>query len=105
MFKKSLLIMLLMAFMAPWAAAQKALPYSYGFEYSSGTAAEALATEGWTLQNCKSSTGIVSSTSYGSPHTGTYYFQFAYQSNSNQWLVSPEFATSNKKSSGRWFNN
>jgi hypothetical protein len=96
MFKKSLLIMLLMAMFAPWAVGQKSLPYSYSFEYSSGTAAEALAAEGWTLQNCKSGTGIVSSTSYGSPHTGTYYFQFAYQTNSNQWLVSPELTTSEK---------
>ncbi len=90
MVKKSLLIMLLMAVFAPWAAAQKELPYEYGFENNN------LAEEGWTLQNCKTGTGIVSSTSYGSPHTGTYYFQFQYQANSNQWLVSPELQTSTK---------
>ncbi len=82
--------MLLMAIFAPWAAVQKTLPYNYGFENNN------LAGEGWTLQNCKAGTGIVSSTSYGSPHTGTYYFQFQYQANSNQWLVSPELQTSTK---------
>lgn len=54
-----------------WADA-KALPYSYDF---SG----ALATEGWTMQSCHSSTGI----SNGA-------FRFYYNTNPPQFLISPE---------------
>ena len=93
MLKKSLLIMLLMAFMAPWAKAQQSLPYSYGFENNNLTG------EGWSKAGYNNSgTGITNGTYYGSAHTGTYYFTFKYNSSNTQeqYLISPELATSSK---------
>ena len=79
MCKKSLLMMLLLALLVPWAAnAQKALPYSYGFENND------LDAEGWTVQKTNSSTGISTS----AKHEGSYGFQFNY-SERNAYLVSP----------------
>jgi hypothetical protein len=94
MFKKSLLLMLLMAFMAPWAAmGQKALPYEYSFENNNLTG------EGWSKAGYNNTgTGITNGTYYGSAHTGTYYFTFKYNSSNTQeqYLISPELATSSK---------
>ena len=76
--KKSLLLILLMALLAPWAVAQQALPYSYGFENND------LSIDGWTLQASSSSTKI----STNAKKTGTYGFQFYYSENP-AYLVSP----------------
>ena len=71
---------------APWGGyfnqvqAQQSLPYSYGFENNN------LATDGWTTQSIAGSTGINSSAS----KTGSYGFQFYYNSNPPQYLISPE---------------
>ena len=68
---------------APWVAwAQQTLPYSYGFENND------LAAEGWTLNNMHTSTGIVTSAA----QNGTYGFQFYYNTNPPQYLISPEFS-------------
>ena len=92
MIKKSLLITLLMAFMAPWAVGQKSLPYSYDFENNN------LSGEGWTTSGAVSGTGITNNTYYGNPHSGTRYFTFKYNSTTTgqQYLISPELATSSK---------
>ena len=55
--------------------AQKSLPYNYDFSV-------ALNTEGWTKENCHSSTGISSGA-----------FRFYYNTNPPQYLISPELAT------------
>lgn len=55
--------------------AQKSLPYSYDFS-------TALDTEGWSKENCHSSTGISSGA-----------FRFYYNTNPPQYLISPELAT------------
>ncbi len=76
---KRLLLALALALLVPWAAnAQKALPYSYGFENND------LDAEGWTVQKTNSSTGISTS----AMHEGSYGFQFVY-SERNAYLVSP----------------
>lgn len=67
-----------MALLAPWAVAQQALPYSYGFENND------LSVDGWTLQASSSSTKI----STNAKKTGTYGFQFYYSENP-AYLVSP----------------
>lgn len=77
---KSLLFILLMALFAPFALhAQKALPYSYGFENNN------LAAEGWTLISSDANTGIHTS----AKHTGNYGFRFDYEE-PDQYLVSPQ---------------
>ena len=76
---KRLLLALALALLVPWAAnAQKALPYSYGFENND------LDAEGLTVQKTSSSTGI----STNAKHEGSYGFQFVY-SEQNAYLVSP----------------
>ncbi|MCR5037612.1 MAG: choice-of-anchor J domain-containing protein [Bacteroidales bacterium] len=89
MLKKSLLLMLLMALMAPWAVAQQALPYSYGFEDND------LSTDGWTTQNPSglnaSEFGIYQNSA--AAHSGSYGFRFSsyYDSGaSTQYLISPQ---------------
>ncbi|MCK8621874.1 fibronectin type III domain-containing protein [Prevotella sp. E13-27] len=84
----SLLVLLALLTGASPAWAQKALPYEYGFE-------TALADEGWTMQNCHSMTNnyqIGSTSSY----EGSFIFRFRYNTAPPQYLVSPEFSTSNK---------
>ena len=81
MFKKSLLLMLLMAVFAPWAAAQQALPYAYGFENND------LEAEGWTLVATNSSTGIYNAGS-STAYEGSYLFRFQW-SEQAAYLVSP----------------
>ena len=77
--KKHVLLLLLLALFAPWAAfGQQALPYSYGFEDND------LSVDGWTVQKTSSSTGINSQ----AKHDGSYGFQFHY-SEQNAYLVSP----------------
>ncbi len=78
---KSLLLLLLLALIAPWAAnAQQALPYSYGFEDND------LSVDGWVLSGAtSSSTGIIENAA----HTGDYGFAFFY-SEHNAYLISPE---------------
>ncbi len=71
--------MLLMTLLAPWAVAQKALPYSYGFEDND------LSADGWTTTCTSSSSGIKSG---GPNHSGTYGFAF-YYSEQNGALISP----------------
>lgn len=74
---------------APWGGyfnqvqAQQSLPYSYGFEDNN------LATDGWTMVDCNSSTGISSSAA----QTGSYGFSFHWN-DPGQILISPELATS-----------
>ena len=78
--KRNLLLMLLLAIGLPWAAnAQKAIPYSYGFEDSN------LATDGWTQQTSSSSSRIYSG---GNAHEGNYLFGFHYSENPG-YLISP----------------
>ncbi len=84
----SLLVLLALLTGASPAWAQKALPYEYGFE-------TALADEGWTMQNCHSVTNnyqIGSTSSY----EGSFIFRFRYNTAPPQYLISPEFSTSNK---------
>lgn len=70
-----------MAAMLPLAMqAQQSLPYSYGFENND------LASEGWTMSNCESATGISSSAA----KTGSYGFSFRWTSTPPQYLISPE---------------
>ena len=82
MVKKPLLIMMLLALFAPWAAnAQQALPYSYGFENNN------LATDGWAQQahyNYESGISYAGSNSHG----GAYLFRFQYSENPG-YLISP----------------
>ena len=80
--KKTLLSLLLMVLIAPWAAnAQQALPYSYGFENND------LDAEGWTAQITSSSSGIYNAGS-SVAYEGTYLFRFNY-SETDGYLVSP----------------
>ncbi len=74
--KKHLLLILLMTLLAPWAAAQQSLPYSYGFEDND------LTTNGWT------STGgaINSAAAYNS---SSYGYRFSYSVSSDVFLMSP----------------
>lgn len=81
--------MLLMTLLVPWAAAQQALPYSYGFEDND------LSTDGWTTQNPSglnaSEFGIIGTAA----HSGSYGFRFSsYNDNgaSTQYLISPELS-------------
>ncbi len=69
--------MLLMALMAPWAMAQQALPYSYGFEDAD------LSTDGWTNTG-----GGISNYYADGVHSGSYYYYFSYSS-ADVYLVSP----------------
>lgn len=73
-----LLAMLLVGAGNAWA--QKALPYSYGFEDNN------LAADGWTLASTASNTGISNS----AKRTGTYSFRFYYNTNPPQYLISPQ---------------
>ena len=85
---KRLLLLLLLAIVAPWAAmAQQALPYSYGFEDNN------LANDGWTTQNPSGldASGFMISTD--AKRTGEYGFQFSSHDDygaHTQYLISPE---------------
>ena len=80
--KKTLLLMLLMVLIAPWAAnAQQSLPYAYGFENND------LEAEGWTAQVTSSSSGIYNAGA-STAYEGTYLFRFNY-SETDAYLVSP----------------
>ena len=80
--RKSLLLLLLLAIGLPWAAnAQKALPYTYGFENND------LDAEGWTAQVTSSSSGIYNAGS-STAYEGEYLFRFNY-SEQSAYLVSP----------------
>lgn len=70
--------MLLMTLLAPWAVAQQALPYSYGFEDNN------LSADGWTTTCTSSSSGIKSDAA----RSGSYGFVF-YYSEQNGALISP----------------
>ena len=77
--------LLLFALILPaMAAAQKNLPYSYGFENNN------LAGEGWTM-NVGGTTGIYDGSSYS--HESSYSFRF-YGTTDTQYLFSPELANS-----------
>ena len=79
--KKTLLLILLMTLLAPWAVAQQSLPYSYGFEDND------LSADGWELTASNTSTGIKESNA----HTGSYGFTFDYStvSSTDAYLMSP----------------
>ena len=80
-FRKSKLLLFMLFAMIAGASpvwAEKALPYSYDFS-------TALATEGWTMESCHSSTGISSGA-----------FRFYYNSNPPQYLISPELQAIDK---------
>ena len=62
--------------------AQKALPYEYGFENND------LAAEGWTIVDGAGSTGIKTA----AVQNGSYGFQFYYNTNPPQYLISPELS-------------
>lgn len=79
------MLTLLMGISPAWA--QKALPYSYGFEESS------CSTSGWTEKNCHSSSENYNVGSSG-VHEGTKAYRFYYNTNPPQYLISPELATS-----------
>lgn len=78
--RKTLLIIMLLALGAPWAAwGQKTLPYEYGFENNDLTG------EGWTRNSLSSNTNIYSI----AKRTGNYGFLFYYYADP-QYLISPE---------------
>ena len=66
--------MLLMVLIAPWAMAQQALPYSYGFEDND------LSVDGWSNVS-----GSIGSTA----RTGSYGFDFNFSISSDAYLMSP----------------
>ena len=92
--KKSKLLLLMLLTMIVGASpawAQKTLPYSYGFENNN------LAGEGWTkVDKNGSSTLIPNNTAItsDSKRSGDRCFQFWYNTNPPQYLISPEVATS-----------
>ena len=69
--KKSLLLILLMALIAPWAVAQQALPYSYGFEDND------LSIDGWTTQNPSGLNASEFGINKNAKKTGNYGFRFS----------------------------
>lgn len=79
---KAFLMLFAVLLSAAGAKAQQALPYEYGFENND------LAAEGWTIVDGAGSTGITSSSSY--VQNGSYGFQFYYNTNPPQYLISPE---------------
>jgi len=79
------MLTLLMGISPAWA--QKALPYSYGFEESS------CSTSGWTEKSCHSSSENYNVGASG-VHEGTKAYRFYYNTNPPQYLISPELATS-----------
>ena len=85
---KHLLLMLLLAMIAPWAAqAQQALPYSYGFEDND------LSADGWTTQNPSGLDASKFMISTFAKRTGDYGFQFSSYDDRGahtQYLISPE---------------
>ncbi len=81
----TLLTMLVVGARPAWA--QKALPYSYGFEEAS------CSTSGWTKVNCHSSSENYKLGTSGA-YERDYAFRFYYTSNYPQYLISPELATS-----------
>ena len=68
--------------------AQKALPYSYGFDESSPT--------GWTKTSCHSNTTNYNLGSSGTHDGSSYVFRFYYNTNPPQYLISPELAVGTK---------
>ena len=89
--KKSLLLILLMALLAPWAVAQQALPYSYGFEDND------LSIDGWTTQNPSGLNASEFGIYAGAAKTGSYGFRFSSYNDSGtstQYLISPELSAS-----------
>jgi hypothetical protein len=95
--KVRLFLLLLMVALLPLAMqAQQSIPYTYGFENND------LAADGWTKVDCASSTGINSSAKM----TGDYGFQFYYNTNPPQYLISPELTgTENGLTVGFYYKN
>ncbi len=83
---KALLTLFAVLFSVTGARAQQALPYEYGFENND------LATEGWTIVDGNGNTGI----NTNSAQNGTYGFQFYYNTNPPQYLISPELTGTDK---------
>ena len=75
--RASMMLLAMLCFLGG-ARAQKALPYSYGFENNNLTA------EGWTAQISSSNSGI----NNAAAHEGSYGFRFNYSENPG-YLVSP----------------
>ena len=90
---KASMMLLAVLFSLTGAWAQKTLPYEYGFENND------LAAEGWTMENCKSSTGIYSSLK----RTGDYAFCFSFNANPPQYLISPEFEGTSAMDVSFWY--
>lgn len=77
---KAFLMLFAVLFSLTGARAQQALPYEYGFENND------LAAEGWTIVDGAGSTGITTA----AKQNGSYGFQFYYNTNPPQYLISPE---------------
>ena len=77
---KAFLMLFAVLFSLTGARAQQALPYEYGFENND------LAAEGWTIVDGAGSTGIKEA----AKQNGSYGFQFYYNTNPPQYLISPE---------------
>ena len=90
---KASMMLLAVFFSLTGAWAQKTLPYEYGFENND------LAAEGWTMENCKPSTGINTNTK----RTGDYAFYFTYSTNPPQYLISPEFEGTSAMDVSFWY--
>jgi hypothetical protein len=79
---KAFLMLFAVLFSLTGARAQQALPYEYGFENND------LAAEGWTIVDGAGSTGITTA----AVQNGSYGFQFYYNTNPPQYLISPELS-------------
>ena len=75
----------------------KSLPYEYGFENDD------LDEEGWSLVNCDEYSLI--SSSYDHTYSGYYGFDFHYNTNPPQYLISPELVGSTKMNVSFWYTN
>lgn len=88
MITKKLSLILTLALAMPLAlAAQKTLPYSYGFENND------LAAEGWTMAHYVIDTHIHAD----GARTGSYGFRFFYSEEPPQYLISPELQATDKE--------
>ena len=83
---KAFLMLFAVLLSAAGARAQQAIPYSYGFEDND------LATDGWTIVDGAGNTKIITTAKMN----GDYGFQFYYNTNPPQYLISPELTGTDK---------
>ena len=84
---KAFLMLFAVLLSAAGAKAQQAIPYSYGFEDND------LATDGWTIvDGAGNNTKIITTAKMN----GDYGFQFYYNTNPPQYLISPELTGTDK---------